>query len=151
MKWLGLSCLLFSSKPSTLCHLVIDKSAESFFQVSLRDVKEPIFDPIDLYGIVGDNLKKTYDVREVIARVVDGSEFDEFKVRLLELNSWFCCYLDIYICCFCFLLYYSDNISFSDFCLFIWLFTPFIPGSLWWHAYLWFCSLVWVSCGHHRQ
>lgn len=120
MKWLGLSCLLFSSKPSTLCHLVIDKSAESFFQVSLRDVKEPIFDPIDLYGIVGDNLKKTYDVREVIARVVDGSEFDEFKVRLLELNSWFCCYLDIYICC-CLrvLLYYSDTISFSDICIFI--------------------------------
>ncbi|XP_047484287.1 methylcrotonoyl-CoA carboxylase beta chain, mitochondrial-like [Penaeus chinensis] len=50
-------------------------------QVSLRDVKEPIFDPHDLYGIVGDNLKKTYDVREVIARVVDGSEFDEFKAR----------------------------------------------------------------------
>lgn len=49
-------------------------------------MKEPIFDPHDLYGIVGDNLKKTYDVREVIARVVDGSEFDEFKVRLLELN-----------------------------------------------------------------
>lgn len=48
-------------------------------QTSVREVKEPLFDAQDLYGIVGDNLKKTYDVREVIARIVDGSEFDEFK------------------------------------------------------------------------
>ena len=34
---------------------------------------------IQLYGIVGTNLKKTFDVRDVIARVVDGSRFDEFK------------------------------------------------------------------------
>jgi len=32
-----------------------------------------------IYGIVGTNLKRPYDVREVIARIVDGSEFDEFK------------------------------------------------------------------------
>ncbi|KAK7085902.1 Methylcrotonoyl-CoA carboxylase beta chain, mitochondrial, partial [Halocaridina rubra] len=48
-------------------------------QISLQEVKEPLHDTHDLYGIVGDNLKKTYDVREVIARIVDGSEFDEFK------------------------------------------------------------------------
>ncbi|XP_066980917.1 methylcrotonoyl-CoA carboxylase beta chain, mitochondrial [Macrobrachium rosenbergii] len=48
-------------------------------EVSLTEVKEPLFDSHDLYGIVGDNLKKTYDVREVISRIVDGSEFDEFK------------------------------------------------------------------------
>lgn len=42
-------------------------------------VREPIFPADDLYGIVGDNLKKTYDVREVIARLVDGSEFDDFR------------------------------------------------------------------------
>lgn len=40
---------------------------------------EPLFPADEIYGIVGDNLKKTYDVREVIARIVDGSEFDEFK------------------------------------------------------------------------
>lgn len=39
-----------------------------------------MFPADDLYGIVGENLKKSYDVREVIARIVDGSEFDEFKV-----------------------------------------------------------------------
>lgn len=44
-------------------------------------VDEPIHSADDIYGIVGTNLKKTYDVREVIARVVDGSRFDEFKPR----------------------------------------------------------------------
>nr|XP_053646350.1 methylcrotonoyl-CoA carboxylase beta chain, mitochondrial-like [Cherax quadricarinatus] len=53
-------------------------------QTSIREVREPVFDAHDLYGIVGDNLKKTYDVREVIARIVDGSEFDEFKARYGE-------------------------------------------------------------------
>ncbi|KAM7313687.1 methylcrotonoyl-CoA carboxylase beta chain, mitochondrial [Ixodes scapularis] len=48
-------------------------------QVTTTKVEEPVLDLDDLYGIVGDNLKKTYDVREVIARVVDGSRFDEFK------------------------------------------------------------------------
>ena len=44
-----------------------------------EEVLEPLHDPQDLYGIVGDNLKKVFDVREVIARVLDGSQFDEFK------------------------------------------------------------------------
>ncbi|CAN7984052.1 unnamed protein product [Ixodes hexagonus] len=48
-------------------------------QMTTTKVEEPVLDLDDLYGIVGDNLKKTYDVREVIARVVDGSRFDEFK------------------------------------------------------------------------
>jgi 3-methylcrotonyl-CoA carboxylase beta subunit len=41
--------------------------------------REPSYDPAELYGIVPASLKKPYDVREVIARLVDGSEFDEFK------------------------------------------------------------------------
>ncbi len=40
---------------------------------------EPKYDVGDLDGIVPADLKKQYDVREVIARLVDGSEFDEFK------------------------------------------------------------------------
>lgn len=39
----------------------------------------PKYDPKELYGIVGADLRRPYDVREVIARVVDGSDFDEFK------------------------------------------------------------------------
>jgi acetyl-CoA carboxylase carboxyltransferase component len=41
--------------------------------------REPRYDPRDLYGIIPDDLRKQFDVRDVIARLVDGSEFDEFK------------------------------------------------------------------------
>jgi 3-methylcrotonyl-CoA carboxylase beta subunit len=44
-----------------------------------QDPREPLYDPKEIYGIVGTDLKKPYDMREVIARIVDGSEFDEFK------------------------------------------------------------------------
>ncbi len=40
---------------------------------------EPEYDPAELDGVVPADLKKQYDVREVIARLVDGSAFDEFK------------------------------------------------------------------------
>src|SRR5262249_17065066 len=40
---------------------------------------EPTYDPPELYGLVPANLRKPYDVREVIARLVDGSDLDEFK------------------------------------------------------------------------
>ena len=40
---------------------------------------EPLYDPREIYGIVPTDLRKPYDVREVIARLVDGSELDEFK------------------------------------------------------------------------
>src|SRR5215212_5869445 len=40
---------------------------------------EPLHDPADLYGIVPADYAKGYDVREVIARIVDGSDFHEFK------------------------------------------------------------------------
>ena len=43
--------------------------------------EDPAYDPAELYGIVNVDLRKTYDVREVIARIVDGSRFDEFKER----------------------------------------------------------------------
>ncbi len=43
--------------------------------------EDPAYDPAELYGIVNLDLRKSYDVREVIARLVDGSRFDEFKER----------------------------------------------------------------------
>ncbi|XP_077299803.1 methylcrotonyl-CoA carboxylase subunit 2 [Arctopsyche grandis] len=45
----------------------------------LEDVEEPLYDPEELYGIVGTNLQRPFDMREVIARIVDGSKFQEFK------------------------------------------------------------------------
>jgi 3-methylcrotonyl-CoA carboxylase beta subunit/propionyl-CoA carboxylase len=43
--------------------------------------EDPAYDPAELYGVVPLDLRKVYDVREVIARLVDGSRFDEFKER----------------------------------------------------------------------
>jgi 3-methylcrotonyl-CoA carboxylase beta subunit/propionyl-CoA carboxylase len=43
--------------------------------------EEPQYDPSEIYGIVNADIRKPYDVREVIARIVDGSRFDEFKER----------------------------------------------------------------------
>ncbi|XP_055488154.1 methylcrotonoyl-CoA carboxylase beta chain, mitochondrial [Leucoraja erinacea] len=47
--------------------------------VTIESPEEPLFPAEELYGIVGDNLKKSVDVNEVIARIVDGSRFNEFK------------------------------------------------------------------------
>ncbi|KAG5356558.1 Methylcrotonoyl-CoA carboxylase beta chain [Yarrowia sp. C11] len=47
-------------------------------------IEEPLYDPKELGGIVGDNLRISYDVREVIARIVDGSRFSEFKAKYGE-------------------------------------------------------------------
>ncbi len=41
--------------------------------------REPYYDPAEIYGVVPVNLRKPYDAREIIARIVDASEFDEFK------------------------------------------------------------------------
>jgi 3-methylcrotonyl-CoA carboxylase beta subunit/propionyl-CoA carboxylase len=43
--------------------------------------EEPRYDPAEIYGIVNADIRKPYDVREIIARLVDGSRFDEFKER----------------------------------------------------------------------
>lgn len=48
-------------------------------QVSADTIKEPLYDPAELDGIVGTNLRRQIPAREVIARIVDGSEFAEFK------------------------------------------------------------------------
>ncbi len=45
----------------------------------IRPPREPRFDPAELHGVVPADIRKPYDVREVIARLVDASEFDEFK------------------------------------------------------------------------
>jgi len=43
--------------------------------------EEPAYDPAEIYGIVNADARKPYDVHELIARLVDGSRFDEFKER----------------------------------------------------------------------
>uniref|UniRef100_A0A8C5WYJ7 methylcrotonoyl-CoA carboxylase n=1 Tax=Laticauda laticaudata TaxID=8630 RepID=A0A8C5WYJ7_LATLA len=55
------------------------KSAEDLGGVTVEPLEEPLFPSDELYGIVGEQLKRNFDVKEVIARIVDGSKFDEFK------------------------------------------------------------------------
>jgi 3-methylcrotonyl-CoA carboxylase beta subunit len=52
-------------------------------QVSLavREPREPAYPASELYGIVPKDTRRPFDIREVIARIVDGSELDEFKAR----------------------------------------------------------------------
>jgi len=44
-----------------------------------KDTKEPLYDPEELAGLVGTNLRKQIPAHEIIARIVDGSELAEFK------------------------------------------------------------------------
>lgn len=53
-------------------------------QLNRIQSEEPLYSADEIYGIVSENLMKTYDVREVIARIVDGSKFDEFKAKYGE-------------------------------------------------------------------
>ena len=50
-------------------------------QLKLAAVEAPLYDPEEIYGIIPVDTRKPWDVREIIARVVDGSRFDEFKAR----------------------------------------------------------------------
>ncbi|NCX63225.1 MAG: methylcrotonoyl-CoA carboxylase, partial [Betaproteobacteria bacterium] len=50
-------------------------------RLDLRKPQEPDYDPAELGGVVSADARKPFDVREVIARLVDRSEFDEFKAR----------------------------------------------------------------------
>ena len=49
--------------------------------VNLAEPRPPKYDPQELYGIIPDDVRAPYEVREVIARIVDGSEFHEFKAH----------------------------------------------------------------------
>ena len=50
-------------------------------ELQLRDPVAPLFDAKEIYGVIPADSRKPYDVREIIARIVDGSEFAEFKAR----------------------------------------------------------------------
>ena len=49
--------------------------------LNCRTPEAPLYDPAELYGVIPTDTRLPYDVREVIARVVDGSRLDEFKAR----------------------------------------------------------------------
>src|SRR4029079_6326816 len=47
--------------------------------IALGSPREPHFDAAELDGVVPSDTRRQYDIREIIARIVDASEFDEFK------------------------------------------------------------------------
>ncbi len=62
--------------------------------VPTQSYREPVYAAEELYGIINTDVRQLYDVREIIARVVDGSVFDEFKA--LYGTSLICCFARIY-------------------------------------------------------
>jgi 3-methylcrotonyl-CoA carboxylase beta subunit/propionyl-CoA carboxylase len=61
--------------------IVSTLNARKTLPADVEAAEEPACDPAELYGVVSADVRKPYDVREVIARIVDGSRFDEFKER----------------------------------------------------------------------
>jgi len=59
--------------------IVADLNLQKRIDIPLMEPQPPAYDPAELDGIVPQSLATQYDVREVIARLVDASEFDEFK------------------------------------------------------------------------
>ncbi|KVF03637.1 carboxyl transferase domain-containing protein [Burkholderia vietnamiensis] len=62
-------------------NIVSHLAPKSAAPVALREPKPPRYDARSLYGAIPADTRKPFDVREVIARIVDDSEFDEFKAR----------------------------------------------------------------------
>jgi 3-methylcrotonyl-CoA carboxylase beta subunit len=60
-------------------HIVGNLNYRKEVGLDLAEPKEPLYPPEELYGAVPSDIRRAYDVREILARLVDGSEFDEFK------------------------------------------------------------------------
>ncbi|KAG8035694.1 hypothetical protein G9C98_001122 [Cotesia typhae] len=64
--------------------IVSNLNLQSPLDVNINDIDSPKHNVDEIYGIVGANLKKPFDVKEVIARIVDSSRFSEFKQQYGE-------------------------------------------------------------------
>ena len=62
-------------------NLVGNLNRRKVLPLAVREAREPLYPASELYGIVPKDTRRPFDIREVIARLVDGSEFDEFKAR----------------------------------------------------------------------
>src|SRR5713226_8531413 len=63
-----------------ICRSIVSNlNRRKYIPWDMRPSEPPRYDPNDLYGIVPQDSRKSYDVREVIARIVDRSHFHEFK------------------------------------------------------------------------
>jgi len=67
-----------------LREIVATLNTRKQLNLDIRPPEEPLYDPTELYGIIPTTFRTLYDAREVIARLVDGSRFREFKARYGE-------------------------------------------------------------------
>ncbi|TPH12588.1 carboxyl transferase domain-containing protein [Litorilituus lipolyticus] len=73
---------------------VSNLNREKPVSIKFEAISEPEYDGSEIYGIIPKDTRQPYDVREVIARIVDGSNFDEFKA--LYGNTLVCGFAHIY-------------------------------------------------------
>ena len=59
--------------------LVSNLNRRKDISIAVREPREPVCDPETIYGVIPTDLRKPFDSREIIARIVDASVFDEFK------------------------------------------------------------------------
>ncbi|MEK0082950.1 carboxyl transferase domain-containing protein [Benzoatithermus flavus] len=61
--------------------IVASLNHEKRIDLDVREPREPLYDPKELYGLIPADLRQPFEIREVIARIVDGSVLEEFKPR----------------------------------------------------------------------
>jgi 3-methylcrotonyl-CoA carboxylase beta subunit len=66
---------------TAVSHLNRKKASNQPLGQQIRAQAAPKYEASELYGVIPTDTRKPFDVREIIARIVDGSEFDEFKAR----------------------------------------------------------------------
>jgi 3-methylcrotonyl-CoA carboxylase beta subunit len=59
--------------------IVANLNSQKTIQSTVTAIEEPLYPADEIPGIIGDNLRKPFDMKQVIARLVDGSRFHEFK------------------------------------------------------------------------
>ena len=64
---------------SIVRRIVSNLNQKKSVSLDVREPREPLYGAEELYGVIPADPRKPYDVREIIARLVDGSELDEFK------------------------------------------------------------------------
>jgi len=66
---------------SIVRRIVSGLNYEKKINLKVRESREPLYPAEEIYGVIPAEARKPYDVREIIARIVDGSELDEFKAN----------------------------------------------------------------------
>ncbi len=61
--------------------IVANLNSRKRVSLEVRAPREPLYPPEEMYGVIPSDVRKPYEVRELLARIVDGSELDEFKAN----------------------------------------------------------------------